>query len=80
MTYRAEKIRGVLEESGRDDYDKLRDIERICGDHSIRHFVQRELDRIHDGCTDERTAARRIDEEQDYYDRQRRYRDREDLW
>ena len=71
-TYREAKIRGVLEDRYFfDDYDRVREIERICGDFSIRYFAEKQVQDLRGGWIDERTAARRIDNEQEYYDRRR---------
>lgn len=71
-TFREAKIRRVLEDRHFfSDYDRTKEIERICGDHSIHHFAEKQIQDLRGGWIDERTAARRIDDEQEYYDRRR---------
>jgi len=71
-TYREAKIRNVLEDRHFfDDYDRVREIERICGDYNIRHFTENQIRDLRGGWIDEKTAARMIDNEQEYYDRRR---------
>jgi len=71
MSYRESKIQRVIEDSERypDEYSKIREIENITNDHGIRHYASQRLRDVNDGLIDARAAARRIDEEQDYYDR-----------
>jgi len=76
-THREQKIRAVIEDDRySDDAARVREIARLCGDDRIHDFTDRKLSDVRDGFTNARRAARAIDDEQEYWDRRDRERER----